>query len=310
MGQRCFICRARLVAVEGPRKRTLEHLIPQWIIRRHGLTDATVNMGALGPLRYMDYLLPCCAQCNSHLLAPIERAVSRSLKQNELAGLAEERLAPWVAKIILGAQAYDRAERLDRSPSTQGERLIRRYLAGLRGQVIVEHFNQFEYPMSLFWFRTLQRADPRRNFDFQVSPYLQALYLRLGHWSFLARADAGYVRRNGAHVFLPFQQAELAPLQMEELAAHFFTMAELAKHDHLVRRERLPSGRIRYTHLEMRRREPFYPSSDDGREFLGWFSHFTGAEPSDLLMGPGRRRTFLPDDSGQLLHCPAEEGWH
>jgi uncharacterized protein with PIN domain len=307
---RCFVCNVRLTTLAGPRKRTLEHLIPQWLIRKFALHEQTVTMGRLGKFRYMDYLLPCCSGCNSHLLAPIERAVSRSLRSNNPKGLNEKRLAPWAAKIIAGVQLYDRAERMDRSKWSSGESLIRDYLGGLRGKIFVTHRNQFEYAMSIFWLKTKVRSDVTRNFDFQVSPYLQCLYLRLGQWSLLARADAGYIRRNGSHIFEEYLDEELAPLQVEELAAHFFTMAELAKGDHGLTRVKLPNGITRVERIQIPVREPFREEGDDGSVFVKWFAHLTGAPGEALLLGGGRRWTCLKYDSGEHLNVPADAGWH
>jgi hypothetical protein len=191
-----------------------------------------------------------------------------------------------------------------------GEKLIRDYLGGLKGKVIVSHRNQFAYPISFFWFPTKLRTEPGRNFDFQISPYLQSLFLRLGPISFFARADGGYVRRHGAHIFQEFLGRELAPIQIEELAAHFFTMGELAKGDHLVRRERLPGGRTVVTRVEIPRKEPFYPLTEKEEPFMSWFAYFTGASKSELLMDHGLRRTYLARESGEYLDCPADFGWH
>ncbi len=171
------------------------------MIRKFDLEHTRLAMGAMGLLRYMDFLLPCCRSCNCNLLGPIERSVKRALESERLHAVARYKLAAWACKIILGFQLYDRAERDDRSPISGGEAHSLDYLAVIRGSVSISHRSEGDFPFSLYWLPTKVRAEASNNFDFQVGPYGQSLYMRLGNYSLLARPDSGYLVRNGNHVF-------------------------------------------------------------------------------------------------------------
>ena len=204
---------------------------------------------------------------------------------------------------------YERSQRNDHSPDSGGEQLSTAYLAGLRGKVRVRHFNQFEYPFSLFILRTKIRDDHRRNFDLRIDPYNQCIYLRLGAVSILARPDAGYVSRNGGHVFEPYLDKELAPLQVEELAAHFFTMAGRARGDTLSTHITEEDGTLTIERVQIHMSDTF-PGPPDAEDFSYWLCTITGAQPAEILPSPGRHISFLVDESGAFLECPADEGWH
>ena len=308
MGTKCFVCQVELSSETGPNKRTLEHLIPQWIIRKYGLLEQTVTIPQIAAIPYQDFVLPCCFECNSILLAPIENEFSQAIRSWPDNPISEEHLARWIAKVVLGMQIYDRAARNDRSNPSSGEELSRAYLAGLRGKVQVTHRNQFAYPISVFWFRTKPRSDPRRNFDFQVSCYLQCMYLRLGTISMFGRIDAGFLRRHGSHFFQNYLNRKLAPLQVEELAAHFFAMAELSRGDQLSRKMEVSEGVKIIEQIELPRRSPFLQS--DGSEFMRWFSVLTGAGIDELQVNKNKVKTFLYNEEGGFPNIDSDIGWH
>ncbi len=310
-GDVCFVCKVHLTAASGPTRRTLEHLIPQWMITRFGLLDSTVTLGTFGEIRYMDFLLPCCSECNSHLLAPIERHLSRAFKSWKPKEIPTEVAAKWVAKLVLGTQLYERAATNNRSDESGGEQLSRDYLGELRGQTYVTHRNRWNYPFSVIWLRSKVRLEPSRNFDFQLCPFTQAIYLRCGDISMLARPDAGYIARYGSHIFEPYLDKVLAPLQVEELAAHFFTMAERAKGDHMSSRalSDRPGGPIIVERFDLGHRYPFHGSPDD-EVFRYWLTRLTGGSIEELFPSTGGRKTYLESDDGVFFDIPPDAGWH
>ncbi|MEO8805813.1 MAG: hypothetical protein ABI433_07010 [Burkholderiaceae bacterium] len=274
------------------------------------MIEDTVTIGGLGPVSYRDFLLPCCSACNSRLLGPIERRIKRALESSQLGGLPPPQLAAWACKIILGTQFYERAGRDDTTEDSGGEKASRDYLAGLRGKRIVHHRNHAGFPFSILWLKTKLRADPKRNFDFRVNPYGQSLFLRLGNYSLLARPDYGYISRYGRDFFSRYVHHEHAPLQVEELAAHFFAMADCSLGDH-ARRQVAPSSVDGVTVLEsidLGHRVLF--TVEVHERFRYWFVTLTEATEEDLFDLPGGgRRTFFGAE-GSFVEIDAEAGCH
>lgn len=62
-GNCCFICGA------NPEEKTFndEHVIPDWILRRYNLYGGNINLTNGTFLRYGQYKIPCCEECNSSL---------------------------------------------------------------------------------------------------------------------------------------------------------------------------------------------------------------------------------------------------
>ena len=57
-----------------------EHVIPRWLLKRHGLFQQQILLPNLVPLNYRSYTVPCCASCNALLGAKVEERVSALLR--------------------------------------------------------------------------------------------------------------------------------------------------------------------------------------------------------------------------------------
>ncbi len=57
-----------------------EHVIPRWLLRRHGLFEQHILLPNLAPISYRNYTVPCCTSCNSLLGATVEEPVSALLQ--------------------------------------------------------------------------------------------------------------------------------------------------------------------------------------------------------------------------------------
>ncbi len=305
--RRCFICNTVL----NHKNYTLEHLIPQWIIRRFGLEEHTITFDHNVTIKYLDFVLPCCRECNCNLLSPIETSLyyAFSSSAHKPTQIPIDTFAVWSCKIFTGVHLYEAA--LQKYFTTHKKcslrnivpkDLCRFYLRMLRGQVRITHIN-LDFPFTIFVFPTKLPRKQDERFDFQLARNLNALYLRLGRWSLLSRFDGGYLALYGKHFFEPFFRRRLAPLQVEELAAHFFTMAERQAHRLLyVHRRYGKLEEIEYLPVPLRR--PFItPKTCD--DFAYWFSYFTRV-PASTLVTPNHRRTFLLDDAGHLMNIPGD----
>ena len=318
----CFVCNVRLDSANY----TLEHLIPQWMIRMFRLQDEIITFPSGRTVSYLDFVVPCCKECNCHLLSPIEASLARAMSRPDRnpENVPIDLFAIWVCKILTGSRVYWQA--LDETAATTdnqrrfisigrfGKRRSRRirtvlsgdmckqYLRMLRGKVTFSALLQ-DFPFSLLIFRTKLPKKLSERFDFKIVHQLDAVYVRLGKWSILARSDGGYISLYGQSFFAPFTERKLAPLQVEELAAHFFTMAERQDHPLLFyTRQEDDTEVIEFINVTLNR--PFY-GGPDAHDFISWFALLTRIPEAKLTPG-GHRWTFLKNDDGTTLSIPAD----
>lgn len=88
-GRCCYLCGEPLATAE----RSNEHVLPNWLLRRHGLHGRTISLPNERTWRYDRYKVPCCARCNARLGRELEQpasdwfagdaeSMSRSLEQD------------------------------------------------------------------------------------------------------------------------------------------------------------------------------------------------------------------------------------
>jgi hypothetical protein len=77
LGRCCFICGA------GPDSKPLndEHVIPLWVLRKFNLFDRTIDLPNGTTVKYGQYKVPCCVDCNSLMGRKIEERISRVVNQ-------------------------------------------------------------------------------------------------------------------------------------------------------------------------------------------------------------------------------------
>lgn len=69
---RCFICgKLRTTAVFND-----EHVIPNWLLRRHSLHDKRIVIPGESDLQYGRYTIPCCQDCNSLMARSYEEPIA------------------------------------------------------------------------------------------------------------------------------------------------------------------------------------------------------------------------------------------
>lgn len=117
-GDCCFVCGA----IPGTKEFNKEHIIPDWILKRYGLYSKSITLPNGSPIKYSQYTVPCCKECNSALNEyyekPISRLLSKSYKQicksldndSELYHL----LFKWLCLIYLKTHLKDKTLKWDR----------------------------------------------------------------------------------------------------------------------------------------------------------------------------------------------------
>jgi hypothetical protein len=121
---RCFICgRQRTSTVFND-----EHVIPDWLLRRHSLHDKRIVIPGESDLLYGRYKIPCCQDCNSLMARRYEEpiaerfaegygAVTEMLKQNPLTVFG------WMNLLFLKVHLKDRALILNRDRRVTSPRI-------------------------------------------------------------------------------------------------------------------------------------------------------------------------------------------
>lgn len=71
-GKCCFICGA----IPGSKEFNDEHIIPDWILRRYNLHDKRIVLPNSTSIKYSQYTVPCCKECNSNLGKHFEEPMS------------------------------------------------------------------------------------------------------------------------------------------------------------------------------------------------------------------------------------------
>jgi hypothetical protein len=117
-GDCCFVCGISPERAEFNN----EHVLPEWILRKYGLFSRSLELPNGTTIRYDQYMVPCCCECNtfmgktfeeplSALLTQGHQAVSECLKTNPAGSWL---IFVWLALIYLKTHLKDRTLRFHR----------------------------------------------------------------------------------------------------------------------------------------------------------------------------------------------------
>jgi len=75
-GNHCFICGA------SPSEKNFnsEHVIPDWILRKYKLHDKSIYLPNMTTVKYGQYKIPCCVECNGLLSKEFEEPISKIIE--------------------------------------------------------------------------------------------------------------------------------------------------------------------------------------------------------------------------------------
>lgn len=116
----CFICGAN----EKSKEFNDEHIIPDWILKKYNLHSKTIRLPNLTKIRYGQYVIPCCSECNKELGKIYELPISNLFKKsyedfcNELKNddSLVNLLHKWLHLIYLKTHLKDKILPKDRNP--------------------------------------------------------------------------------------------------------------------------------------------------------------------------------------------------
>jgi len=116
LGRCCFICGAE----PGSKPFNDEHVIPEWVLRKFGLFDRAIGLPNGTTVKYGQYKVPCCAECNALMGREIEERISRVVNaepeavQKHIAAGNGLEFFVWLGLIFLKTHLKDRDFRIDR----------------------------------------------------------------------------------------------------------------------------------------------------------------------------------------------------
>jgi len=115
--ENCFLC------ARSPEETAFndEHVIPDWILRKFGMENERINLPGEGSgVRYSQYKVPCCKECNTLLGETLENPVAKMVAGGYEAVVRHLReqgprlLFVWMNLIFLKTHLKDRKHRMFR----------------------------------------------------------------------------------------------------------------------------------------------------------------------------------------------------
>jgi hypothetical protein len=102
----CFVCANEIS------DRNDEHIIPDWIIRRCGLSNKSIKLPNQTLFKYTSYKIPCCKSCNKFLGDYYEKPISKAFSEgieavSELLVSKPELLFGWLNLIVFKTHFKD-----------------------------------------------------------------------------------------------------------------------------------------------------------------------------------------------------------
>lgn len=218
-GDCCFIC----LASPADKPFNNEHVLPNWILRRQTLHNATINLMDGTTHRYGTYTIPCCQECNSKLGRLFEGAVSRMFATSfetvlrsgpdQMADLLT--LFQWLALIFIKVHLKDRKLiGTDETPIDWTE-LHHVYCVARAAASGVEIHPEV---LGSMWLFNVPELDSEELFDYVDVTYAKTMMLRVGTCCCIVVFDDGCAVVNSRSVPSFAWNEKFANLQLREVA--------------------------------------------------------------------------------------------
>jgi hypothetical protein len=128
-GDCCFICGA----FPGSKPFNNEHVIPDWVLAKHGLHSRRISLPNQADLAYGRYTVACCQECNYQMAQVYEEPISEliaagydAVRQHFLRN-GPKLLFPWLALIFIKTHLKDKHLRVHLDTRMGTERIAEWY---------------------------------------------------------------------------------------------------------------------------------------------------------------------------------------
>ena len=227
----CFICGAK----PNEKKFNDEHIISNWILKKHKLYDQKITLPNGQKTTYSKYKVPCCIDCNSELGLiyedPIRNLLSKPYNEfaRELNSSQKKRelLFRWLALIYFKTHLKDLSfrENLDlREPDSKiGDRYFWEDFHHIHCLIRTHHTGAKLEPEvygSVYINQIIDNKD-EYTFDYIDNPYTRALFLQLGDIGIATVLDDSTAASSMYQEQISLIDQGITVLQFYELFAHF-----------------------------------------------------------------------------------------
>ena len=222
----CFLCGRSLEDLMS----TDEHVIPKWAQNRFELWDKKLTLLNRTSISYRNLTVPCCEECNSYQLQPIETSVASAVLKgaDAVRDLGDKILFLWLGKIFYGLLYKELMLSSNRkNPNASSiipEELIREYemhlffLQEARGKIATIDFSS---PGSLFVFKTQTHNNVQLQWDFCDSIDTDFIAIRMDEVGIIGVLADGGAQQLAADFYDELKDFPLHPIQFRELCAVF-----------------------------------------------------------------------------------------
>lgn len=302
----CFLCGCRL----GRKNRSDEHVFPKWLQNRYSLANEKLRLLNQTEIAYRQLTVPCCRDCNTKYLHPIETAVSRAVARgpNAVRALGAQTIFIWLGKIFYGVLYQEMFLRVDRSKRTNSgittKEQLQQYASHhlfLQSVRVPLTFKGF-FPASIEILKTQEpRDDPRSAWDFSDDLHSMFIGCRMGTVGIVCMLqDGGAQRRIFPDLLRPALSLKLHPLQFREVMAKVRYQGMLLN--------KIPqyltfghAGKYVTTQAPLQgySTKPIFDEWDQ-RTYAQVLAHMTGIPAERLFLEPDRVWTWLRKSNGTL----------
>ena len=306
----CFLCSRSL----GKLKSTDEHVIPRWAQYRFELWDQRLTLLNYSKIPYRYLTVPCCEDCNSNQLQPIETSVASAVSQgaDAVRKLGNKMLFLWLGKIFYGILYKELMLSSDRktpnAPPIVPEKIIREYekhlffLQEARGKIESVGFSS---PGSIFVFRTQTHTNRTFQWDFCDNLETYFIAIRMGEVGIIGVLADGGAQQLAVDFYDELKDFPLHPIQFRELCAVFSYRSTQATRtpkyvtisDHLHKVIQLPLGGFSA--------KPLFEDWDMD-EFAQYLAFYTGMPLEYLRPDSQKIASYIYDAEDKLMFIPFE----
>ncbi|WP_181306655.1 hypothetical protein [Rufibacter sp. XAAS-G3-1] len=236
----CFLCGTTISADQQT------PVFPAWLMEEYGFAHEPLRLLDQSVVTYQDLKIPCCHQCQTQHLQPLEEKVQKALAQGVtgIRALDPKLLFQWMGKMFYGTLITELIK--EQNPLVQPEYAVSeqpkmlmkfqaffRVLQSLRVPMAFADF----LPGSLFVIDVDASAEPTR-FEFRDELSTMMFSLRLDNVLIVScLLDNGMIKDAMKRVWQEIEFKQLQPIQAAELSARIFYAGYLLNviPDYLVR---------------------------------------------------------------------------
>lgn len=312
-GDCCFICGAS----PGSKIFNNEHVIPDWVLVKHGLHSSRISLPNQTDFAYGRYTIPCCQDCNSRMAETYEKPISELIAagygavRQHLLQHGPELFFRWLALIFLKTHLKDKGLRVYLDPRKGTETIAEFYTWKELHHIhcVARSFytgaRLDSTALGSLAVLAAYGGDSPDDFDYGDQYSAKTMLLQVSEVTFITVLNDSCICSNVLGKMLEIIAGPLAPLQLREVMARFAYANLLLKTRPVFSSEFFFKGGYVISAQVPEGIELDDP--DDtvfGRIFHAAAKDLIAAMPESELVGriESGRWSFLTDDQGKFIN--------